>query len=122
MPHADICSLDYAKNIKQCGWGSVQLIAELDTLTFNDELWVAAPFLAVEMIMGYMVKNEDSQKVITLTLTACKCSGLSKSSGTSASTNSVLTPLISLILYFSSSRACSPVAIVTGKQIGRAHV
>ena len=32
MPHADICSLDYAKNIKQCGWGSVHLIAELDTM------------------------------------------------------------------------------------------
>ena len=32
MPHADICSLEYAKNIKQCGWGSVRLIAELDTM------------------------------------------------------------------------------------------
>ena len=32
MPHADICSLEYAKNIKQRGWGSVHLIAELDTM------------------------------------------------------------------------------------------
>ena len=32
MPHADIESLDYAKNIKQCGWGIVHLIAELDTM------------------------------------------------------------------------------------------
>ena len=32
MLHADICSLDYAKNIKKCGWGSVRLIAELDTM------------------------------------------------------------------------------------------
>ena len=32
MPHADICSLDYAKNIKKCGWGIVHLIAELDTM------------------------------------------------------------------------------------------
>ena len=32
MPHADICSLDYAKNIKKCGRGSVCLIAELDTM------------------------------------------------------------------------------------------
>ena len=32
MPHADICSLEYAKNIKKWtvgGWGSVRLIAEL---------------------------------------------------------------------------------------------
>ena len=37
MPHADICSLDYVKNIKQCGWGSVRLIAELGcgVLTMN---------------------------------------------------------------------------------------
>ena len=43
MPHADIESLDYAKSIKQCGWGSVCLIAELDleimmaTVTYKNQ-------------------------------------------------------------------------------------
>ena len=33
MPHADICSLEYAKNIKQWAAGAASyLIAELDTM------------------------------------------------------------------------------------------